>query len=165
MHFGNSIAKKQSVVHLTETGVDGQNVITLSYEDGRLAILNSGIYGLSDRQGIFYGSKGFMVVENINDPQEVKIYDKERKLCRTIPMPEQINGYEYEILETIDCIQKGKMECPSMRHADTLELRKEHGCKDEKKNNSSYDNDCYRYVYGIYHDCLRKIRSRRQCGQ
>ena len=103
MHFGNSIAKKQSVVHLTETGVDGQNVITLSYEDGRLAILNSGIYGLSDRQG-------------------VKIYDKERKLCRTIPMPEQINGYEYEILETIDCIQKGKMECPSMRHADTLEV-------------------------------------------
>lgn len=122
MHFGNSIAKKQSVVHLTETGVDGQNVITLSYEDGRLAILNSGIYGLSDRQGIFYGSKGFMIVENINDPQEVKIYDKERKLCRTIPMPEQINGYEYEILETIDCIQKGKMECPSMRHADTLEV-------------------------------------------
>ena len=33
-----------------------------------------------------------------------------------------------------------------------MELRKEHGCKDEKKNNSSYDNDCYRYVYGIYHD-------------
>lgn len=122
MHFGNSIAKKQSVVHLTETGVDGQNVITLSYEDGRLAILNSGIYGLSDRQGIFYGSKGFMVVENINDPQEVKIYDEERKLCRTIPMPEQINGYEYEILETIDCIQKGKRECPSMSHADTLEV-------------------------------------------
>ena len=136
MHFGNRIVKKQSVVHLTETGVDGQNVITLSYEDGRLAVLNSGIYGLSDRQGIFYGSKGVMVVENINDPLEVKIYDQKRALCKTVPMPEQINGYEYEILETIDCIQNGKRECPSMSHEDTLEvigmmdsLRKEWGVR------------------------------------
>ncbi len=122
MHFGNSIVKKQSVVHLTETGVDGQNVITLSYEDGRLAILNSGIYGMSDRQGIFYGSEGLMVIENINNPQEIKIYDEKRELCRTIPLPERVNGYEYEILETIDCIRKGQRECPSMRHQDTLEV-------------------------------------------
>lgn len=122
MHFGNRIARKQSVVHLTETGVDGQNVITLSYEDGRLAVLNSGIYGMSDRQGIFYGSKGWMVVDNINDPLEVKIYNEKRELCRTVSMPEQINGYEYEILETIDCIRKGQRECPSMKHEETLEV-------------------------------------------
>ncbi|MBD5458558.1 MAG: gfo/Idh/MocA family oxidoreductase, partial [Lachnospiraceae bacterium] len=48
----------------------------------------------------------------------------------------QINGYEYEILETIDCIQNGKRECPSMSHEDTLEvigmmdsLRKEWGVR------------------------------------
>ncbi|MCM1200651.1 MAG: Gfo/Idh/MocA family oxidoreductase [Bacteroides fragilis] len=122
MHFGGRIAQKKSFVSLTETGVDGQNAISLSYEDGRLAILNSGIYGLSDRQGIFYGSKGFMVVENINDPQEIKVYDQNRELCRSIAVPEQISGYEYEIRETIDCIRKGERECPSMRHADTLEV-------------------------------------------
>lgn len=122
MHFGNRITQKQSVVHLTETGVDGQNVMTLSYEDGRLAILNSGIYGLSDRQGIFYGSKGWMVVDNINNPLEVKIYNEERKLVKTVAMPEQINGYEYEIRETIECMKKGEKECPSMTHEDTLEV-------------------------------------------
>ena len=122
MHFGNRITQKQSVVHLTETGVDGQNVITLSYEDGRLAVLNSGIYGLSDRQGIFYGSKGCMVVDNINNPLEVKIYDEKQKLVKTVAMPEQINGYEYEIRETIECMKKGEKECPSMTHEDTLEV-------------------------------------------
>lgn len=134
MHFGNRIAKKQSVVHLTETGVDGQNVITLSYEDGRLAVLTSGIYGISDRRGVFYGTKGFMAVDNINNPSEIKLYNEEHELYKTISMPEQINGYEYEILETIDCIKKGKRECPSMSHEDTLEvmrmmdeLRKEWG--------------------------------------
>lgn len=122
MHFGNQIAKKQSVVHLTETGVDGQNVMTFSYEDGRLAVLTSGIYGLSDRQGIFYGSKGCMVVDNINNPLEIRIYNKEHKLEKTIPMPEQINGYEYEIQEAAACIRKGELQCPSMPHEDTLEV-------------------------------------------
>ena len=122
MHFGNRITQKQSVVHMTETGLDGQNVMTLSYEDGRLAVLNSGIYGLSDRQGIFYGSKGFMVVDNINNPLEVKIYNEKRELLKTVTMPEQINGYEYEIRETIECIKKGEKECPSMKHEDTLEV-------------------------------------------
>lgn len=122
MHFGNRIARKQSAAQLTETGVDGQNAITLFYEDGRLAVLNSGIYGMSDRQGIFYGSKGWMVVDNINNPLEVKIYNEKRELCRTVSVPEQINGYEYEILETINCIQNHKRECPSMRHEDTLEV-------------------------------------------
>ena len=122
MHFGNRIARRQSAAQLTETGVDGQNVITLFYEDGRFAVLNSGIYGMSVRQGIFYGSKGWMVVDNINNPLEVKIYNEKRELCRTVSMPEQINGYEYEILETIDCIRNGKRECPSMGHADTLEV-------------------------------------------
>lgn len=122
MHFGNRIKRKQSAAQLTETGVDGQNAITLFYEDGRFAVLNSGIYGMSDRQGVFYGSKGWMVVDNINNPLEVKIYNEKRELCRTVSMPEQINGYEYEILETIDCIRNGKRECPSMKHEDTLEV-------------------------------------------
>lgn len=122
MHFGNKIADKHSVVHLTDTGVDGQNVMTLSYEDGRLAVLTSGIYGISDRQGIFYGTTGCLVVDNINDPLEVRIYGKDHKLVKTVPMPEQINGYEYEILEAIACIQKGELECPSMPHEDTLEV-------------------------------------------
>ncbi|MCH5256444.1 MAG: Gfo/Idh/MocA family oxidoreductase [Lachnospiraceae bacterium] len=122
MHFGNKIAKKHSFAQLTETGVDGQNVMILSYEDGRMANLTSGIYGLSDRQGIFYGSKGWMVVDNINDPLEIKVYDENRILVKEVRVPEQINGYEYEVLETIDCIKKGLRECPSMKHEDTLEV-------------------------------------------
>ena len=45
-----------------------------------------------------------MVVENINDPENIKIYDADRKLVREIPVPDQISGYEYEIIETINCM-------------------------------------------------------------
>ena len=136
MHFGDKIASVKSTAHLTETGVDGQNTMILSYEDGRLAVLTSGMYGYSDRQGIFYGSKGFMSVDNINDPLEVKIYNDKQELVKAVSMPEQINGYEYELLETIECIQKGAKECPSMPHEDTVKvlrmmdvLRREWGVK------------------------------------
>lgn len=87
-----------------------------------MAVLNSGIHGKSDSQGVFYGSHGCMIVENINNPEKIKIYDKDRNLLREIKVPDQISGYEYEISETIACIRKEKLECSSMPHAETLKI-------------------------------------------
>lgn len=122
MHFGDKVKEMHSAVQMTSAGVDGENGMILLYEDGRMAILNSGIHSKSDSQGVFYGSAGCMVVENINNPEAVKIYDKERNLIRELKVPEQISGYEYEIKETISCIKEGKLECPSMPHTETLKM-------------------------------------------
>lgn len=122
MHFGDGVSKIQSAVQLTDAGVDGENGMILLYQDGRMAVLNSGIHGKSDSQGVFYGSHGCMIVENINNPEGIKIYDKDRNLLREVKVPEQISGYEYEIAETIACIREGKLECPSMPHAETLKM-------------------------------------------
>lgn len=122
MHFGDKVKEMHSAVQMTSAGVDGENGMILLYEDGRMAILNSGIHGKSDSQGIFYGSMGYMIVENINNPEAIKIYDKERNLIRDLKVPEQISGYEYEIKETISCIKEGKLECPSMPHKETLKM-------------------------------------------
>ncbi len=122
MHFGDAVKEMHSAAQMISTGVDGENGMLLLYEDGRMAVLNSGIHGKSDSQGVFYGSEGCMIVENINNPEEIRIYDKDRKLIREIKVPEQISGYEYEITETISCIKEGKLECPSMPHAETLKM-------------------------------------------
>lgn len=122
MHFGDKVKEMHSAVQMTSAGVDGENGMILLYEDGKMAILNSGIHGKSDSQGIFYGSMGYMIVENINNPEVIKIYDKERNLIRDLKVPEQISGYEYEIKETISCIKEGKLECPSMPHKETLKM-------------------------------------------
>lgn len=122
MNFGDHISSIHSAVQMTDTGVDGINVMTLFYENGRAAVLTSGIYGLSDRQGVFYGSEGYIVVDNVNNPISVKVYNEERELIRDIVVPEQISGYEYEISETIECIKNRKLECPSMPHEDTLRM-------------------------------------------
>lgn len=122
MHFGDAVKEMHSAAQMTDAGVDGENGMLLLYEDGRMAVLNSGIHGKSDSQGVFYGSKGCMIVENINNPEAIKIYDTEKNLVREVKVPEQISGYEYEIIETISCIKEGKLECPSMPHAETLKM-------------------------------------------
>lgn len=122
MHFGNEIVKIESSVMKTQTGVDGMETITLSYQDGRMASLTAGIYGRSDRRGIVYGEKGYLVVENINNPQAVRIYDANDKLVKEYEVPEQISGYEYEIRECIEQIQKGATESLSMPLQTSIEV-------------------------------------------
>ena len=122
MHFGNDYQKLSSTVLMTETGVDGQECITMTWPDGKFAVLNSSIYGESDRQGIFYGTNGYMIVDNVNDPLNIDIYDAAHQLVHHVDLPEQSTGYEYEVIELMDCIRKGMTECPSMPHAETLRV-------------------------------------------
>ena len=42
-----------------------------------MAVLTHGIYARSDRKGIIYGDKGYIVVENINNPQSISVFDTE----------------------------------------------------------------------------------------
>lgn len=122
MHFGNQIDKVESSVMKTRTGVDGMETITLSYADGRMASLTAGIYGRSDRKGIIYGEKGYLIVENINNPQAVRVYDANDRLVKEYGLPEQISSYEYEIRECIAQIEKGEKESLSMPLQTSVEV-------------------------------------------
>lgn len=122
MHFGDRISKMESSVQYTETGVDGMETITLFYEDGRMASLTAGIYSRSDRKGIIHGDKGYLVVENINNPQSISVFDTSDQLVKYLEVPQQISGYEYEIQECMDAIKAGKLECDAMPLADTVKV-------------------------------------------
>lgn len=134
MHFGTDIERMESSVWMTPSGVDGMETITLFYKDGRMAALNHSIYARSDRKGIFHGEKGYVVVENINNPNAIDVFDDEDRLLAHYDVPEQINGYEYEFIEAVRCIREGKTESDSMPAAETIrvmemmdELRKQWG--------------------------------------
>lgn len=122
MHFGTNIERMESSVMMMPTGVDGQESITLFYKDGRMAVLTHGVYGRSDRKGVFYGDKGYMIVENISNPQSVSVYDGNDNLIKHIDVPEQVNGYEYQFAECIDLIAQGKLESVSMPMEETIHV-------------------------------------------
>lgn len=122
MIFGHNISKIASCCTFTETGVDEQNAICLQYYDGKAANLNSSMVSLSDRQGIIYGTKGFAVVENINNFESIAVYDKQYKKVASYKCPKQISGYEYEVAACIDAIKCGQIECAQMPHSETLRV-------------------------------------------
>ncbi|MGL6219578.1 MAG: Gfo/Idh/MocA family protein [Lacrimispora sphenoides] len=122
--FGDEITDIKSSVIKTDSGVDAQNSITLCYPGGKMAILNSSLRVLSDRMGVIYGTKGYLVVENVNNFETIRVYNANRELVETHIRPDQISGYEYQIEASGEAIRNGWTECPQMPHKATLEVMK-----------------------------------------
>lgn len=124
MIFGSNIDKVASCCTYTDTGVDRQNTVTLQYTDGKYAVLNSSLESLSDRKGIIYGTKGFAVVENINNFESIAVFDTSYKKVAEYKRPKQISGYEYEVEACIRSIREHKIECAEMPHGEILWVMK-----------------------------------------
>ncbi|MDO4618994.1 MAG: Gfo/Idh/MocA family oxidoreductase [Lachnospiraceae bacterium] len=122
MCFGDRISRVEAGCTKLETGVDAQDSITLYFEDGKAAFLYASMLALSDREGVINGTDGYIEVQNINNPEEIRVFNKNRECIRTVPVPEQVTGYEYEVLACRDALADGRLECPEMPHAETIRV-------------------------------------------
>lgn len=136
MTFGNDLEKITSTCMKNEAGVDMQNSITFTYRDGRMAVMQTTAFCASDRQGIISGDKGYLVIDNINNPQQAVVYNTDHQETGRYTCPPQITGFEYQVLEAAEAIRQGAIEPDSMPHAETLRvmrmldsLRKEWGIR------------------------------------
>lgn len=125
MFFGDDIKSMSSHCIKYPTGVDIQESITIEYNDGRIAVLWSSQLAKSDRQGIISGTDGFIIVENVNNPQSYSIYDQDYQLKEKVQCPPQITGYEYQVDCCIKAINQGKIEPDEMPHKDILRIMRQ----------------------------------------
>lgn len=122
MAFHGAVKEVNATAIMSPEGVDWMNSITLSFEDGKMAVLHSDMLAQTDRQGVISGDKGYMEVQNINNCEEIRVFDLERKMTASYKVPEQINGYEYEVLSCIRAIEAGRTECEEMPHSEILRV-------------------------------------------
>ena len=124
MTFGDDVARMESSVTMFDTGVDCAESIDLYYRDGRMAKLYATANVRTDRHCMIYGTKGAIMLDNVNNPQTVTIYDDVQRgpVRRVIPVPEQITGYEYEVEACMKALETGALECPEMPHAQTIHM-------------------------------------------
>ncbi len=120
MTVKSPIKKISSDAVLSKDGVDLLNSITLTFENGVMAVLHSSMLSATDREGIIYGENGRIHVHNINNCEGITVYDKSGKIVKEIAVPTQINGYEYEVLACVEALRKGALECEQMPHEETL---------------------------------------------
>ena len=122
MVFGNDVKDIASICTFNNLGMDMQDSITLRYADGKMAVLNATVLSTGDRNGVIYGSKGFIVVENINNPEAIAVYDNNYNKTAYYKRPKQKTGYEYEIEACVKAIGEGWLECPDIPHAEILKI-------------------------------------------
>lgn len=134
MNMGSDIEKITTTCRKNEEGVDVQETFTFQYRDGRTAMLAASVLCADDRQGIISGDKGYIIADNINNPLRFDIYRRDAELVRSVEVPQQITGFEYQVRACIEAIRSGKIEPDAMPHSEILRvleimdtLRKEWG--------------------------------------
>ncbi|MCI9446315.1 MAG: Gfo/Idh/MocA family oxidoreductase [Lachnospiraceae bacterium] len=122
MAFHGAVKEVHASAVMSPRGVDWMNSMTLIFEDGKMAVLHSDMLAQTDRQGVISGDKGYLEVQNINNCEEIRVYDLQRRLTIRHQVPRQINGYEYEVLSCIKAIEAGRTECEEMPHSEILRV-------------------------------------------
>lgn len=122
MAFGTDITETHSVCNKFKTGVDSQESITLFYKDGKMASMQATTFAYTDRSGVISGDKGYLIVENINNPECIKVYNTEYKQIAVYKAPQQITGFEYQVRASIEAIENGWLESPYMPHKETIRI-------------------------------------------
>lgn len=122
MIFGNAPERILSCCSKNVLGVDLQNSITFVYPEGEMAVMQTTARCANDRMGIVSGDKGYLVIDNINNPQTVTVYDASHQQTGVYTCPPQITGYEYEVRAAIEAIRKRAVEPEDMPHAETLHI-------------------------------------------
>lgn len=134
--LGEDIKEIKASAILNENGMDLIGQYTLIYNNGTIADLNGGMCALSDGKAVLYGENGFIVVEGVNNPIAIKVFDQGWNMIGEYKRQDQITGYEYEVIACINAIKNGKIECEEIPHKLTLklmevmdEIRKQMGVK------------------------------------
>jgi len=105
-----------------ENGVDKTDSITMSFSGGKMATAQASVSAVLNRRGSIFGEKGYIEVQNINNPECIRVFDGNYREIAVYEPPEQITGYEYEVDACVRAIESGDLECPEMPHLETIRI-------------------------------------------
>jgi len=122
MLFPEEPVKLSHMATLNDTGMDLHDQFTYLYANGMMASMQTGGLEMGDNRAVIRGEKGWIEVENVNNPQHVWVYDALRQLVEEHPCPKQITGYEYQLEACREALLHGWLEHPAMPHAETIRV-------------------------------------------
>ena len=120
MFFPSDIVSIESQCVKSPTGMDLTNAISMVLSDGVLCNLQSSAACVGDNIGVIAGTDGNIIIDNINNPQRVRLNTHDREFVSEVAVPRQITGYEYEFIACRDAIAAGLKEPPQMPLEETL---------------------------------------------
>ena len=123
MVLGEDPERVESSVEMMVTSVDRSESMTLYYPGGAVAQLTAGTACRSDRHCLIAGTKGYITVDNVNCPREIKLHlEADNYAPRDVPVPPMLTGYEYQVRACMKALDEGRIECPEMTHETSIRM-------------------------------------------
>ena len=120
MFFDADILRITSQCVKSQTGMDLTNAMTLTLSNGVLCNLQSSAACVGDNIGVIAGTDGNLIIDNINNPQKITVNGPDRTYIETIPVPQQITGYEYQVVACRQAMIDGLLEPKEMPLEETI---------------------------------------------
>ena len=124
MFCDSPIEKMESQCVKSGTGMDLTNAISFTFANGMLANVQSSACCVGDNIGVIAGTEGNIIIDNINNPQRIRINKRDRVFVKDINVPKQITGYEYQFIACKQALEEGLIEPPQMPLEETLYIMK-----------------------------------------
>ena len=124
MIFKQPPQKIVSTAHLGQTGVDEQSAFIFGYDKGQLSVLTSAISTNTENHAIISGTRGSIKIHSQFWCGTVATLSIEGKEEKTVEMPLEGNGYNYQAEEVMNCMQAGKIQSEVMPLNETLSIMK-----------------------------------------
>jgi dihydrodiol dehydrogenase / D-xylose 1-dehydrogenase (NADP) len=116
--YGRKPERIVSMAHIGETGVDMQSAIIFGYDQGEMAVITTSLQALLTFDAWIHGSKGTIHVQDYMRAATVVLKTRGQP-DETVSCP-FTNGFEFEIMEVMNCIKEGKTESARMTLDETL---------------------------------------------
>lgn len=124
MFCDSPIEKMESQCVKSDTGMDLTNAISFTFANGMLANVQSSACCVGDNIGVIAGTEGNIIIDNINNPQRIRINKRDRVFVKDINVPKQITGYEYQFIACKQALEECLIEPPQMPLEETLYIMK-----------------------------------------
>lgn len=122
MAFRRPITAIGGHCHLGPTGADEQAAFTVAFEGGGLALLACSLRTSAPDDARICGTEGMIYIPAPFWQADEAILSIRGKEDRTVHLPVDGNGLQYEATESMRCIREGLLESPVMPHHETLAL-------------------------------------------
>jgi len=118
MMLGYDVDEVISRMIINEQGTDFTDMITLKKGNAAAQLITT-IGATIPTHGAVYGTKGYIDIPEFKNPTEATVYISGQEPY-TLKRPFEVNGYEYEIREAMDCVRAGKTASSLMTPRQTV---------------------------------------------
>ncbi|MBD3183690.1 gfo/Idh/MocA family oxidoreductase [Candidatus Poribacteria bacterium] len=112
-----------SMAHIGETGVDEQAAMVFGYDKGQIAMLSCAIRTSTPQEARIMGTEGSIYLPGFwhGTSAVLQVSGKEPQ---NVDMPFKGNGYEYEVMEVMKCLEERKLESNIVPLSESLAIMK-----------------------------------------